>query len=119
MEWRIIVIADSTSDSKVQAFFANRCRLYSLNSAAYDDLQNHLNKFLSYLQYSTNLLPNGKQQFCEVEKDKLNNYMKSLARDMSPCFPNNEKYLPNFFYESFSSFLHFLCDNRMKNIDSN
>ena len=42
--------------------------------------------------------------------------MRQLAKDMQPCFPKDEKYLPKFMYESFTSFMIFVC--KEKNMES-
>lgn len=100
------------SSEKLSNFIYDRCRVYSTDASAYDDIKAHLGQFNDYLQYAASLLPNGKEQFCNDERPRLAHLSKQLAHDVRYCMPKDEKYLPNFMVDSFTSFLDFVCSQR-------
>ncbi|EFA09597.1 uncharacterized protein LOC655733 [Tribolium castaneum] len=100
------------SSDKISRFIYDRCRVYSTDASAYDDIKTHLGQFGDYLSYAASLLPNGKEQFCNDERPTLARLAAQLAHDVKPCLPKDEKYLPKFMVESFTSFLDFVCSQR-------
>jgi hypothetical protein len=110
---------ESNGTNKLDRFVYDRCRKYSTQASAYDEIREHLGQFTDYLKYTASLLPQGQEQFCKDEKGRLISLFANLVRDLKPCFPKEEQYLPKFMHESFIAFMFFACaDGNIKNFFS-
>lgn len=88
-------------EKSVSNFLEARCRANVTTALLYH------HDFFDYYNSPFLKLPEQKDQFCSDEKLKEN--MRGLSKDIKPCFLKEEKYLSEFMFESWKSYLNFAC----------
>nr|CAH7732824.1 unnamed protein product [Callosobruchus chinensis] len=102
---------------KLAEYYYYKCWNTTRNEKVFAELNKDGTELQDRLKLSFEILPEGKQYFCNEERKRLEGSIKKFSVDLESCLPEAEKYMADFLKKSANEFLHFFCHNNGENLD--